>query len=52
MSEIDKRVRTKLEIDLSRAGKMAEITTQAGHCMLGELGIIARLTVAEFKLTG
>jgi hypothetical protein len=68
MSEIDKRVRAKLEIVLEMTCRELEnggdhdtrkyiaerlmAATQAGHCTLGELGIVARRTVAEFKLTG
>lgn len=68
MYEIDKRVRAKLEIvleetcrELANGGDhdtrkyVAEqlmAAMQAGHCTLGELGIVARRIVAEFKLAG
>jgi hypothetical protein len=67
MSEIDKRVRAKLEIVLEETCRELEnggdhdtrkhiaeqlmAAAEAGHCTLGELGMVARRAVAEFKLT-
>jgi hypothetical protein len=68
MSEIDKRVRAKLEMVLEETCRELEnggdhdtrkyiaeqlvTAIQAGHYTLGELGIVARRAVAEFKLSG
>ncbi|WP_426611170.1 hypothetical protein [Bradyrhizobium sp. McL0616] len=68
MSEIDKRVRAKLEMVLEETCRELEnggdhdtrkciaeqlmTAIQVGHYTLGELDIVARRAVAEFKLSG